>query len=181
MNEHANNDFEARLAAVRPPAVQIDRDRLMYEAGWAAAEARLARPMPPANHWWKAASAVSTLAAVALLAVVLQRPTLTASSGAASEEANTTTPSTLVEAADPVEGRPAPERRPAPPWTAPQRPTPSAPYLALRQAVVAGQFEDVDADAAVTPVSGPEPRGLITSRDLMEQMLSEQGLNAERS
>ena len=73
---------EARLAAQALPGTGIDRDRLLYRAGWAACEARLASLNPPPSKvdeglWrrgarggialWSAASA----AIAASLAVVL--------------------------------------------------------------------------------------------------------------
>ncbi|TWT76065.1 hypothetical protein Pla123a_28520 [Posidoniimonas polymericola] len=185
MNEHSNNDFEARLAAVRPPAVQIDRDRLMYEAGWAAAEAQLARPTIQTTNWWKAASAVSTLAAAALLAVVVQQAS--PSTSGHTEQAVSPVASAVVEVTEPVEVPPVStlqKTRPqtsTPPWAAPLRSNPSAPYLVLRQAVVAGQFDEfgIEPDKGVTVVG--QPRVLTTSRELMKQMLAEQGLDGSRS
>ncbi len=64
--------FEAQLAALLPSTGGLDRDRLMFEAGKAAAEAEQRRPSASLPRWvWPAISTVTTAAAVSLLAVVL--------------------------------------------------------------------------------------------------------------
>ncbi|HYO25221.1 MAG TPA: hypothetical protein VEQ85_09740 [Lacipirellulaceae bacterium] len=79
---------EARLAAHAPPRLPLDRDELMYRAGWAAAEARAAGlataaalPAPRAESRrtilaWSTTSglAAAALAVVATLAVTAPAP-----------------------------------------------------------------------------------------------------------
>jgi len=50
---------EARLAAQSLPASRLDRDELLYRAGWAAAEARLAALNPPPSKGWEQPSTVA--------------------------------------------------------------------------------------------------------------------------
>lgn len=64
--------FEAQLAALLPSTGRLERDRLMFEAGKAAAEAEQTRPSASLPRWvWPAVSTATTAAAVFLLAVVL--------------------------------------------------------------------------------------------------------------
>lgn len=65
--------FEAQLASLQPTTGRLERDRLMFEAGKAAAQA--ARPVPSTAHWaWPAVSTVMTAAAAFLLAVIVLQP-----------------------------------------------------------------------------------------------------------
>ncbi|NLS94132.1 MAG: hypothetical protein GXX96_18385 [Planctomycetaceae bacterium] len=64
--------FEAQLAAILPSTGRLERDRLMFEAGKAAAEAEQMRPSASMPRWaWPAISTASTASAVFLLAMVL--------------------------------------------------------------------------------------------------------------
>jgi hypothetical protein len=80
--------FEARLAALAPQAGGLDRDELMYRAGWAAAEAALVaqaaetahqvelaareRAAPPERAWvWRTATLVLALIVLAFVVVHL--------------------------------------------------------------------------------------------------------------
>jgi hypothetical protein len=72
--------FEARLAALSPCGDRLDRDRLMFLAGRAAAEAALVSPQPMPRHTrehkaWPAAFAAMTAVAATLLVMLVTRPT----------------------------------------------------------------------------------------------------------
>jgi hypothetical protein len=67
--------FEADLAALQPRADRLDRDRLMFLAGQAAAARGNAAAAARTRRWaWPAALAAMTTVAAALLAVVVWRP-----------------------------------------------------------------------------------------------------------
>jgi len=72
--------LEARLAALSPRGDRLDRDRLMFLAGRAAAEAALVSPQPMPQHTrehkaWPAAFAAMTAVAATLLVMLVTRPT----------------------------------------------------------------------------------------------------------
>lgn len=63
--------LEQQLAAMQPAAPAVDRDRLMYQAGWEAAQAIAAKRVMP--RVWRAVACLST---AAMLVLVLQLGTL---------------------------------------------------------------------------------------------------------
>jgi len=83
-NQNEYNDLsqlEASLAALVPRADRLNRDRLMFLAGQAAAEARLGQvsavPVQPsrrAGWFWPAATATMTALAASLLVTLAVRP-----------------------------------------------------------------------------------------------------------
>ena len=64
------NEIETKLASLQPERPAIDRDSLMYEAGWAAAESARdgATTTTPSLRIWQAATCLSTAAALLLMA-----------------------------------------------------------------------------------------------------------------
>ena len=177
MNEpdkNSINEFEARLAALRPAEPEIDRDHLMYEAGWAAAEARLTDSPSGSPTVWKLATAASSLAAAALLVVVVNRP---ASPVAQASVNLTPAPSTLNANANDVEPpRQTPTRR-----RAGLAPAPAAPYLALRHAAITGRLDAFDRPTTRTSEASRPVRAPSTTRNLMEELLSDQGFAVNRT
>ena len=69
---HDLNELAEALAGLAPHESRLSRDRLMYEAGRAAALS--AEPLTNASRWaWPAVTAVSTLVAT-VLGVILALP-----------------------------------------------------------------------------------------------------------
>ena len=70
------DDLERGLGLLKPQASSIDRDRFLFLAGRAAAEAE--RSTPRVGKWaWPASTFLSTAAALVLLALLLMRPATT--------------------------------------------------------------------------------------------------------
>lgn len=72
----AEQKMESQLASFLPAAPAIDRDRLMFEAGWQAAVATLS-PAPQrglAHYGWPAATALATAASVMLAVMLVRQP-----------------------------------------------------------------------------------------------------------
>lgn len=64
--------FEAVLASLQPTTGSLERDRLIFEAGKAAAETELAGPTRAAAQWlWPTVSAVMTTSAAFLLVALV--------------------------------------------------------------------------------------------------------------
>jgi hypothetical protein len=77
--------LEGRLASLQPSALQLDRDRLMFAAGQAAAEAKYNLVTPHvggANRWlWPSATALMTAASVMLAAMLVWKEDATSIAG----------------------------------------------------------------------------------------------------
>jgi len=77
--------LEGRLAGLQPAALNLDRDRLMFAAGQAAAEAKYKLVTPHvggANRWfWPSATALMTAASVMLAAMLVWREDATSIAG----------------------------------------------------------------------------------------------------
>ena len=72
------NDIEQALAQLVPRAPTVDRDQLMYQAGWAAATASQADSLAVASRqvtWlWPASTGVMVAATLALALMLVNRP-----------------------------------------------------------------------------------------------------------
>jgi len=151
--------FEAQLRRQSLPACRVDRDELMYEAGWAAAEASRQK-----NWLWPATSVVLAASVLALAAFLVRGP----------EE-----PRTIVAA---EVATPQTEKKTSVPPVAsdppryPLRWIPRSPFLAMRDRALRMEFDE--------PVSFVEPLSFVeidddyapkalTARELMQEFLEE--------
>jgi hypothetical protein len=167
--------LERGLAALAPAAIHCDRDRLMFDAGFAAAAARA--PALPPRFWsariWPVTTMVSTAASITL-AILLIQQSPTDPAGAAVR------PQVIVDAVSPspvhaqlVSAVPSAGEWPAflPAWLAPVQPTSG--YLARRNAVLvlgpaALEGENTRLSASGNGNGPPPP---ITARELLEEYL----------
>jgi hypothetical protein len=168
--------LERGLAALTPAAIHCNRDRLMFDAGFAAAAAR-APALPPPRFWsariWPMMTVVSTAASITLAILLIQQPP-TDAPGVAIR------PQVIVDAVVPspvhaqlVSAAPAAGTWPAflPAWLAPVPPTSG--YLARRNAVLvlgpaALEGENTRLSASGNGNGPPRP---TTARELLEEYL----------
>ncbi len=177
---------EARLAAQSLPASRLDRDQLLYRAGWAAAEARMAALNPPTSKveetpWrrgargrilaaWSLTSAAlaASLAVVATLQFERVEPEQVALRMDVPGAAKSST----------AESQPHPrvkQSRPVPPPLRRERPLPSldAGLLALRRdALIDPSSMNVRIASFESDVATPAAK---TARELMEELLPAKG------
>lgn len=171
------NRIEDALASLQPNEPAIDRDRLMYQAGWVAAEAAQSRRVGP--RLWRAATCVSTAAALLLLVTrgeqLVTQPANQQPVVAKAETDPQEPPSEVVSSHDwnqPQVVETPPRRLPV--FRA-ASPSPASNYLAMRQAAIEGRFsfsspdEDIGDDADSYPTRPP-----ATSRNLMRELLRDE-------
>lgn len=164
------NEIEAALASLAPTASQTaspaGRDRLMYEAGRAAAEAHFSRARRPRAWLWPASTAAMALLALSLGAMLVhERSAKSASDGP---------PMALPAKRPPIETE---EKLPqvAPPQIdgaariaaddASREIAPLASYVLLRRRVLE---EGVEALPDVRGFGGPSPSEPLTPRSSLE-------------
>jgi hypothetical protein len=163
---------EARLAAQALPATGIDRDQLLYRAGWAACEARFVSLNPPPSKGgarggiiaaWSATSAA--IAASLAVILTLQWRTIT-DRGIASKQGEVQ-PAVSIDAADPPEPKTVFTEFN---YAAITKPNPSqlpAGLLALRRQTLANAWTQ---PASLASTSGdPAPTPEKTARELMNE------------
>ena len=150
-------NFEAQLRQEPLPATGIDRDRLMYQAGWAAAESVQQR-----NWLWPATSgglAASLLVLAGLLILGTEKPPRMVSVQ--------TTPL-------PVESSVATSRPQAPSLSLHQRPprqwNENLPLLVMRDRALRMEFDEPATASWTNDDSSTEP---TTARQLLQELLGE--------
>lgn len=158
-------DVEARLSALAPMPSRVDRDTLLYRAGFAAAKSQAARRrwIPP----------VTTVAAV-VVAVIITHAVSTTSPPVVVPGAGETPNVASHPAEEPDVVSPfAKAAEEETPWR-PKRPHPqyrfnpeTAPLLAARERALAMDFDDPPDLASDTP---PRPRPRATIRQLQEEL-----------
>jgi len=169
-----NDELEQALAGLTPAAPEIDRDALMYQAGYAAARG-LTTPRRTVR-FWQGSTALMTAASVALAVALWERPTpepvpqlVEAPAVAPSIEA--------VAASEP----PAPETNAAPLIQPASLPVidpllladPTKNYLALRAVVLRRGVDAWPVERGMSPAGPPRssPSRPSTVRGLMEEFL----------
>ncbi len=172
-----DQQVEARLQNFVPSAPAIDRDRLMFDAGWQAALVSLeAAPRRGAVRFgWPAATALATAASV-MLAVMLVRQSTPVESVAtahreevAPEQIATASTVPTVDAND--------EATELPPTTSPQLPWPyrlpvgGDNYLAVRSAVLSGGVNMLRSTGYSTTSGETPEREPATMRNLLNEYL----------
>lgn len=162
-------ELEDRLRNLAPTASTVDREALMYRAGWEAAEAALqTRRLPATKLWiWPATSAA--LAAALLLVLTLRpEPAKLSASLQQRNDSNAATSQLIV--TDDEKAAPAVQvRNQRVPTIAPQlnRYASTAPLLAMRERALRFDFDDPAADA----VADEGPITVSTNRKLLEEYL----------
>lgn len=170
----ADQKIESQLASFTPAAPAIDRDRLMFAAGWQAAMASLERtPQRGVGRYgWPAATALATAASV-MLAVMLVREPPQLGSVAQHEE----TIEVEVEPAAPV---PEPKAMvetqlmtsPSPlPWPFRSVSLAGDNYLAVRSAVLEVGVSSLRSTGPVSSSSDDTVRPPATMRSLLDEYL----------
>lgn len=163
---------EEALAAITLPSSSIDRDRLMYDAGWAAAEAR--KVQPPRRAWlWQAATAISSVAAVVLLTVLALRAPMVI------REVVYVDPPIAIQIPDTVRALQRPQHTVEPfnrnSAIGGQNFNPSElTYLRLRELALREGINALPAPIYASQSSISNPQDAPTSRQLFSQWLSEQ-------
>lgn len=162
-------ELENRLRNLAPTASTVDRETLMYRAGWEAAEAALqTRRLSTAKLWiWPATSVA--LAATLLLVLTL-RPESTELS-ASSQQQNSTNEATQQPAeANDIKAMPAVQvQNQAVQAIVPRRNryASTAPLLAMRERALRFEFDDPSTNA----VADDGPLTTSTNRKLLEEYL----------
>jgi hypothetical protein len=173
---------EARLAAQLLPTTAINRDELMYRAGWAACEARLGSatggPLRLANGSggviavWSLASA----ATAAALAVVLTLHWQPAEEPQVARRAVEAPPALAAEAAEAQ--APAIAQRQVTPATLPEFPSSAGVgLLSMRRQALNSAWEQ---PTRVITVNGDGPPATKTVRELMQEMLPSEPARSTR-
>ncbi|QDU89157.1 hypothetical protein Pla175_25440 [Pirellulimonas nuda] len=194
--DREQTELEARLAAASLPAVTLDRDALMYRAGWEAAGAAAAHA--PARWAWPAGAAAA-MAASLLLGMQLARPVDPA--GVAANHAQPVLAAREAAPADAPTGGQAPTPT-APPPRLPDAQRAPSPWLAWvpRAAPLPGRADPADTSllalreriatgdlGPLWPSNGPErgepepaepPRRAATAGELMQELLAEGGVRS---
>lgn len=170
-----NDQLETLLGQFAPVDAVVDRDTLMYQAGYAAAASQLA-PTRFGRHIWKTSTVLATAASVALALVLAnQRPTDEAGQ-IATVEAPAQPSDPVVVATDAIvpvnrEVRPATSDQPKP--SPLLLADPSSNYLALRAAVLWRGVETWPTDyrepSHSAPVKGVQRSSTI--QDLLNEIL----------
>lgn len=162
-------ELENRLRNLAPTASTVDREALMYRAGWEAAEAALqTRRFSTAKLWiWPATSAA--LAATLLLVLTL-RPERAERSARLQQQMETqVAPPQPIDTGKTQAAPPVQVRNQTTPTMTRQlnRYAPTAPLLAMRERALRFDFEDPTADA----ISDDGPIAASTNRELLEEYL----------
>ncbi len=158
-------DVEARLSALAPSPSRVDRDTLLYRAGFAAAKAQAAR-----RRWVRPV----TTAASVLVAVVVTHAVSSTSGPAVVPGAGETPNFASHPAEEPdVVSPSAKAAEEETPWH-PKRPHPqyrfnpeTAPLLAARERALAMDFDERPELASDSP---PRPRPRATIRQLQKEL-----------
>ncbi len=161
--------IEAALKTLRPVKVDLNRDELMYQAGYAAGVSSAAQGQRP-QYLWKATTGLMTAATVALAFVLASDNGIEAQPTVAQAVESTDMKDTV----DPVPAQTIP-----PPVEVISKPSlllladPSTNYLALRAAVLHRGVETWPTDyrEPMPRVTEPRGSGSATVRDLMEELL----------
>ncbi len=160
--------FEARLRKQPLDRVEIDRDELMYQAGWAAAEA--ARKM----RWlWPTTSGVLAASVLVLATFLLngpEEPPMTTIAEVAPPKIEVTVPAPVDET--PIVSHPTryPSRWAQPRWT--QR----SPFLAMRDRALRMEFDEPASfagPASFVEIDDDYAPKAVTARELMQEFLGE--------
>jgi len=185
-NPLADNELEAALAELVPTAAAVDRDQLMYQAGWDAACAATA--MKGRSHFWQATSGLMTAATIALAFVLAQqnsnRGAVAAVADRPSQDSVESKPAVAepdnvdnsVAIASPVASAAeavSPRRFAAPAW---QFGDPATNYLALREVVLTRGVESWPAayrDSSKVRTGQVDRTRDTSARELLDQMLRE--------
>lgn len=161
--------IEAALKSLRPVKVELNRDELMYRAGYAAGASSAAQGPRP-QYLWKATTGLMTAATVALAVVLASDNGIEAQPTVAQAVESTDVKDTV----DPVPAQTIPPPVEVISKTSPLLlADPSTNYLALRAAVLHRGVETWPTDyREPTPrVTEPRGSGSATVRDLMEELL----------
>lgn len=189
-SQKPTDELEAALAALVPAAAAVDRDQMMYQAGWEAARSVSAANRP--GHFWQITSGLMTAATIALAMTLVQRggvnnavaeATPRPQQGAAESPLVAAVPEEVAggtPAETPAEGvavapAVAPAAEAASPWRGAWRfGDPASNYLALREVVLSRGVESWPAvyrDSSRTR-TGPVDRSPTTNaRELLDEML----------
>ncbi|NOY29687.1 MAG: hypothetical protein GXP28_05790 [Planctomycetes bacterium] len=147
--------FEARLRAEPLAASGVDRDGLMYQAGWAAAEASRK------SGWlWPTTSVVLAASVVVLAALLLSSSSEMSSVARVEVETKpVAVPVVVVEPKEPVINT---WRQPKLRWTS------RSPFLVMRERALRMEFDEPDSMAWADGDYVPKA---VTARELMQEIL----------
>lgn len=183
-NKTQNIDpVEARLGALVPVAPQVDRDALMYQAGWAAAQAvpRGLNSRKVSPQFWKVTTGLMTAATVILALMLFRQPdssstriVQTVESG--DLEKTVEDPSLLADIPEAVailDVVADESRRPAARHASYVLVHPSANYLALREVALTRGVDDwpIDYRQPTSEASREPSNRTSTVRQLMNELL----------
>jgi hypothetical protein len=144
-------DIETQLRRLSLPAARVNREQLLYQAGWSAARASA---IPAASLLWPVTSGVLAAAVVVMLMFVLRTPP---------------TVETVAEATAPTVEQPTEPRveyvRPTYPY---RHRAETAPLLALRERALRGEFPE-----PTLAVSQSTSAVAMSARELMQEYLPE--------
>lgn len=175
----ADQQVESLLASFVPAAPAVDRDRLMFEAGWQAALASLenlpARQSKLSRYAWPAATALATAASVMLAVMLVRQPEQVENVAqmAPREEVQEVT-------VDPAPPTPEPEAidearlvasPPALPWPFRSVSLAGDNYLAVRSAVLETGLSALRPSEPTMTSSDDTVRPPVTMRSLMDEYL----------
>lgn len=173
----ADQQVESLLQSLVPAAPAIDRDRLMFEAGWQAALASLERaPRTSAHRYgWPAATALATAASVMLAVMLVREPQQVESVAQTAQreeietvEVDPAPPTPDAEALD----EPRLVRSPSPlPWPFRNVSLGGDTYLAVRSAVLETGVSSLRSPEPTMSSSGETIRPPATMRNLMDEYL----------
>ncbi|MEM9352400.1 MAG: hypothetical protein AAGA92_05255 [Planctomycetota bacterium] len=155
------SNLEQRLRLAALPKAGVDRDAVMYQAGYAAAQRELRRGGP-----LRAIGLPLSAAAAACLATVLwlqpARDLRSEAALASSTESGSESPPTYTSPPETIVATPAVVRLPVRVWSD------EAPFLALRERALRSQWVDYSRPArlAVEPEGGPK-----SSREILSELL----------
>jgi hypothetical protein len=173
----ADQKIESQLASFAVAAPVIDRDRLMFEAGWQAAMASLERTPQRGlgRYGWPAATALATAASVMLAVMLVREPQQVESVAQTAQREEVET--VEVDPSPPAHEAEAPDeprlvRSPSPlPWPFRNVSLGSDTYLAVRSAVLETGISALRSPEPTMSSSGETIRQPATMRSLMDEYL----------
>lgn len=167
-----NDELEQALAGIAPTAPEIDRDALMYQAGYAAARGLASQQRT--IRFWQSSTALLAAASVALAFTVWQRPTTEPVVKVVEAPPSSPTPEAIAEADVPAaENQPVVQPAVLPTIDPLLLADPSKNYLALRAVVLRRGVDAWPVERHTLPTTSPHatPTRPSTVRGMMEELL----------
>ncbi len=153
--------IEARMHLLAPGASQLNRDELMYQAGWAAARARVDAPRPSLRLWQAATGVLAASLLIALTQLVPDESAAVSSVPIAEVTANTEPQVSTDEPKGPVK---------VVPYSASIRST--APLLVMRARALNQDFSELPIRSGSSVSAAPT---LTTNQTLIDELLPRTG------